>query len=64
MLFRKKSKDGPPGKKLWETYFKEMLKKNMQKALAVLNELKELEPDNSHFLSHKRSTSGEGDSHI
>jgi hypothetical protein len=47
MLFRKKSKDGPPGKKLWETYFKEMLKKNMQKALAVLNELKELEPDNS-----------------
>jgi hypothetical protein len=47
MLFRKKAKDEPPGKKLWETYFKELLKKNLQKALDSLKKLKEIEPDNS-----------------
>jgi tetratricopeptide (TPR) repeat protein len=47
MFFRKKTKDEPPGKKLWETYFKELLKKNLQKALESLKKLKELEPDNS-----------------
>lgn len=49
MLFKKKAKDEPPGKKLWETYFKELLKKNLQKALEALEKLKKIEPDNSQL---------------
>lgn len=45
LLFSKKSKT----KKHWETYFKAVLKQDFQKALSCLNELKELESDNSQL---------------